>query len=153
MRDATKMAEQLGEEHLIGPFRSTDHVVRVHDRLAVRLNRQQITLQLEFPPPPIDGTSDIVPVTTLQMLYEEGTAQRNCAVSRAHEVAKGRAYVYRVLSPERATLQLDRSGRHWCLGEIKAAGNAPVRNETMDAVADWLASRPNTVSLEWEAPF
>jgi hypothetical protein len=153
IRDTLMMAEQLGEAHLLRPFRSTDHVVKVHDQLAQRLNRQGLRLDREFPRPPVAGTDAIVPLTTLKMLYGEGAEQHNCAVSRAGLVTGGHAYVYRVLSPERATLELVRSGRKWRLNEIKAGRNGEVRTDTILAVSEWLAGSSNAIPVTIDIPF
>ena len=67
---------------------------------------------------------------------------RNCVAGYAPRVENRRAYVYRVLRPERATLALTRAtSRSWKIGELYLAGNVDVAAQTRSAVTTWLASR------------
>lgn len=94
---------------------------------------------LAFPPPPVPGTQDVVPLTTSEELKNEGLAQRNCVGSYGRKVRSGGIYIYRVLSPERATLAivLGPDGC-WRRAEIRCAGNRPASRATRAALDQWL---------------
>lgn len=70
-------------------------------------------------------------------LLREGEAQHNCAATYAQRVAEGKAYLYRVAAPERATVCVLRRRRKWVLSEIKASCNRPVGFETAKTVTGW----------------
>ncbi|MBN1556934.1 MAG: hypothetical protein JW951_02165 [Lentisphaerae bacterium] len=93
-----------------------------------------------FPPPPVAGTPDIVPITDLKSLRQEGRTQNNCIASYESLIRERGYYVYRVLKPERATLSVYRGpGGGWYLGELRAARNRAVSNETAAKVQRWLS--------------
>jgi hypothetical protein len=93
-----------------------------------------------FPPPPLPGTDSIVPITTLQQLEAEGRIQRHCVVNYARAVCAGQVYFYRVLRPQRATLEVKLSGGKPELGEFKRAANLGVGSAAIDAVEAWFTA-------------
>lgn len=101
-------------------------------------SRQQPAGGPPFPPPPFPGTENLVPITTADDLLEEGRRQRNCVGAYAGRVRRGRCYIYRLLAPKRATVEIVLRKNGWRLGEIKAAENQPVRPSTEDFVRGWL---------------
>ena len=96
--------------------------------------------QLPYPPPPIPGTRDIVPVTSESQLRSEGRLQMNCVGSYSKRVKRGQDYIYRVMAPERATLMIHRGADGcWHCAELKARGNRHARDATIRHVEVWLA--------------
>jgi hypothetical protein len=92
-----------------------------------------------FPAPPVPGTDDIVPLTCSGQLAEEGREQTNCAGSYSTAVQCGALYVYRVVSPERATLSIVRGANGcWRIQELKGKRNVAVKKETLWHVQAWL---------------
>ncbi len=92
-----------------------------------------------YPPPPLPGTEDIVPLTSVARLREEGTIQRNCVGTYARRVQSGSIYVYKVLRPERATLSIQKNAwGGWSIAELEIAGNRRVQGFTRAAVQRWL---------------
>ena len=81
----------------------------------------------KFPPPPIPGTSTIIPLQSFAELKAESAEQSNCVgttTSYAERVRAGLLYVYKVLAPERHTLSLVKFGSNcWTIGELKRHGN------------------------------
>ncbi len=108
---------------------------------AARPARPRYTMD-PFPPPPLQGNDAIRPLTTPAELIAEGNAQYNCVgnrVSYEPSIRAGRCYIYRVLTPERATLSIVRRDAHcWAIGELKARGNRAVGPATRRAVRNWL---------------
>lgn len=92
-----------------------------------------------FPPPPVPGTPDIVPLRSAADLEEEGREQRNCVASYAWRVRRGMCYIYRVLQPERATLSIvPGPDGGWRRFELKRKENRGVRESTKHFVDRWL---------------
>ena len=120
---------------------------RMQEELARRQARQraideQIRLQRlrPFPPPPLPGTKDIVPICRGRDLVEEGRKQANCVGSYDSRVKDGKYYVYQVLSPQRATLAIVQSAdSNWRIDELKTRGNNQASKETLGAVNAWLS--------------
>jgi hypothetical protein len=105
-----------------------------------RRKRKSPTLPSAFPPPPVPGTPDIVPLTTSGQLKAEGSEQHNCVGTYARKVRAGDVYIYKVLNPERATLAIRLgSDGFWRRSEIECARNRPVSNSTKAAVDQWLS--------------
>ena len=103
-----------------------------------------------WPPPPIPGTTDIVPITSYSMLCEESSEQSNCVRSYWRTVAgeHGRTYVYRLLRPERATFTIvRRSGNTWYLSQIKRKNNKKVSPRTRRTVEKWLYGHSLSAAL------
>lgn len=91
-----------------------------------------------LPPPPFPGGAGIVPLSTIGDLVEESDRQRNCVATYADAVLEGEVAIYRVESPERATLSLRRRDDRWELDELRAAENAAVDLDTRRRVVSWL---------------
>lgn len=91
-----------------------------------------------FPPPPLPETETIRAIRSTLELSREGLEMHHCIGTYAEDVLAGRAYVYRLLAPERATLLVEKRGRHWGLGDIRKAANLRVREETYCEIESWL---------------
>ncbi|NDY55841.1 hypothetical protein G3N56_03680 [Desulfovibrio sulfodismutans] len=117
LKDCVRLGRQLDIRH---PVRAVcacatmEQAGRLHDRWSRRLNERAALATLggkneDFPPPPIPGTNAIIPIRTAMELLLEGREMRHCVFCHLPEVQAGEAYVYKVLSPERATLMIARS--------------------------------------------
>ncbi len=113
----------------------------LHDELVEQLNASDHARRrtLALPEPPLPGAGAIGPLTTAPEIIAEGRTMHHCVASYVERVATGAAYIYRVDSPERATLSLVRTAHGWNVGELKGFANAPVPSATRLAVARWLA--------------
>ncbi len=144
--DTLALARRLGLPERTRPFASLAHLRRIHDDLARRAGgrdwaRLRAGLPDRFPPPPWAGTAQVVPLRAPEDLRAEGEAMGHCVASLAPEVASGRAYLYRVLAPARATLSLRcRTPGDWRVEELRGYGNRAVGPEVRAAVAQWLDS-------------
>lgn len=140
---ATLIRDTLGMAYDDLPrFRNLRTLREAHDTLtteAITLAPAQGPNQ-KFPRPPVKGLAgSIVPIQSAADLIQEGIEQRNCVASYAGRVLSRESYIYRILTPERATLELVRmNGRRWQLGEFKAAGNSLPSQATIDLVEAWL---------------
>jgi len=92
-----------------------------------------------FPPPPLSGTAEIVPLTTADELWAEGLAQHNCVGGYAPRVHKDELYIYRILKPERATLSIHKKADgNWSIDQLLLACNRSVLPATRKRVQEWL---------------
>lgn len=143
------------------PVRRLAYLAEFHDSLVDDLNRARIlNMDVSFPPPPVEGTETIVPITNARELFEEGRAQHNCAALYIERVAvRQRVYIYKVLWPERCTLSLTRRGNRWVPSELKRACNELPSEVTRRVIEQWLIheasenmNEPSAMELE-EVPF
>jgi hypothetical protein len=141
LADIQQMADALGVDISRRRFRERRRLDGLFQDLAqdyTRLEDHRLKAS-RFPPPPVPGSDDIVPLRAPQALVEEGRQQRNCVAGYTERVAGGDTYIYRVLRPQRATLSLVRwPGGRWQIGELLRAGNHPVSAMTRRAVEAWL---------------
>ena len=105
----------------------------------MRSKKEAALRRLPFPPPPLHGTSDILPLTSRELLELEGREQNNCVAVHDMYVRRGGYYVYQVLAPERATLSIyrGRDGR-WRRLELRVKDNKNAKSSTETAVDRWL---------------
>ncbi len=93
-----------------------------------------------FPYPPIPGGDGIEPVTTLAALKKEGEIMCHCVFTHAGAIYRGKRYVYRVLKPERATLEVDLTTSPPRILQISLVHNARPGEETLKRVRAWFSS-------------
>lgn len=138
LRDVEEMSLRMKPVKSI-VISSIDRLSEVYEQMVEEINRVESEglFQYLFPPAPLQGTNAIEPVESPLELLREGEAQHNCAAQYTGRVAEGKAYLYRVLAPERATICVLKKRRKWVLSEIKAACNRPVGFETAKAVTAW----------------
>jgi len=124
------------------PYRSLGQLARRHDALELGFVDRAMPAQwarLAFPPPPLPGALSIRPLGSPEELRIESREQYNCVVSYAPRVARGGVYIYSVLHPERATLELRRRGDRWALSQLRIARNGRASRATYDVVRAWIA--------------
>jgi len=143
--DALRMAGLLNIRNgaqILARCRTFDAVQRLHDRWVERLNRQPGFVAVgrrSFPAPPIPGNDVIQPLRSEKELMEEGRLMGHCVASYAGEVRFGRRYIYRVLSPERATLEIQWRGGAPVVAQFNLARNREPSEKSWRAVHNWLA--------------
>lgn len=124
-------------------FQSVAKLRQTHHDVGVEYceRMEEARLNCKFPPPPLPGTKEIVPLSSPEELTAEGRTQRNCVASYAKWVESGTGYIYRVLHPERATLSIvPGPGGEWEIQQLKLAHNEPVALVTEHFVTVWLRS-------------
>lgn len=115
---------------------------------APRTRRTSRVSSSPFPPPPIPGTDFIVPITSREMLAEEGRIQANCVGSYGTRITKRQVAIYRVLSPQRCTLSIVPSGRRWVIGQLKTRANGKASTATYQTVHHWLTTMQPTINVD-----
>ena len=144
--DTRRLGFALGivdHETALSRCRNRSQLRRLHDRWCARYNRGQAPRpsrygDRRFPRPPIPGTADIVPIESASALREEGDRMRHCVGSYVLEVLEGRSFVYAVLAPERATLEVAFAKDGPCIRQLRLAHNRSPSAKTRMAVQKWL---------------
>jgi hypothetical protein len=93
-----------------------------------------------FPAPPLPGDADIIPITTIKDLLDEGAEMHNCVGSYVEMIMRRESYIYRVLRPERATLEISDTTDMHHIRQLKLAYNREPAAETWAKVRYWFAS-------------
>lgn len=155
--EVVRLAEEMHCLHLLQPFVSLRRIALFERRFrqAVaeytvwRKEAEQEWRSAGFTcrRKPPEGTADIVRLTTAAEVVEEGLRQHHCAGTMAESVARGKVALYRILRPERATLDLRPEGiGSWRIQQLRGFCNRPVSGDTRAAVEQWL-KRHNDLPL------
>ena len=124
-------AESLGCVDRLKPVRSLAQLEALRDELTeaeYRLEHEGV----EFPPPPLPPLAGrIEPLRTPAELWLEGREMKHCAADYVQAVAKGTAYLYRIVGCEeddidRATLMIvrDQTPTGWRISDLRRTCNA-----------------------------
>lgn len=138
LRDARNMAGHL-ERPMPSVFANIAHLRSFHDRLVAeyqdRPMRDEVILILpseevaSIPPPPLAGTDVIVPLITPDEIRDEAATMHHCADVYLPRVKKGDCFLYKVLAPVRATLEIRRTKSGWMVAQLRGFKNASVSAE------------------------
>jgi hypothetical protein len=142
LADVRTMARQLGRDDVPPRFFSIARLREVHRELSVEFCRlrPEDARAVRFPPPPLPGTPDIVPLRTPGDLMDEGSEQDHCVASYIPDVAAKDVYIYRVLRPQRATLSITRApDGAWQVDQLALRANGRPGRATWARVESWLA--------------
>ena len=111
----------------------------LHEFVLERYLAIERQVDVVLPKSPVPGTADIFPLLTARDLHEEGRVQHNCVGGYVSKVRSGRAYIYRILQPERATLEITMNSEgDWKIAQLKCRSNTAVSAATRQAVESWL---------------
>jgi hypothetical protein len=146
MRDVIRVGRMLrltDAEVCVARCKSIDHLIRLHDQWTNKLNSMTDHWEgdVSFCFPPVSGNDDIIPITNSHMLNMEGRVMSHCVASDRDKILAGRCYIYRVLAPQRATLELvrsDASRSSYYIGQLQLKGNATPYSLTFAIVQKWL---------------
>lgn len=145
--DTAKLGQQLGVAgygSLINACKIYAQIARLHERwsdqvLYINSLRTAGEKNDSFPAPPLAGSQHIEPITTLYDLLVEGKVMRHCIDVHESDIRSGKSYIYRVLYPERATLEMRITPRQgWMVRRLKTSGGRVPRMETKRFVQMWL---------------
>ena len=120
----------------------------LHDRWSTKLNKFSIDERVAatiakygtalFPMPPLIGTNTIIPITTAKELFQEGADMHHCVASYAGKIMQNQCYIYRILEPERATVEIGYENGTLLLNQIKLINNGKPSEETVEVVSKWI---------------
>lgn len=119
----------------------------LHEAWTKRLNSVKIDALVEkygekLPPPPLQGTDDIQPIDSVGELLLEGQIMHHCVGSYINTVRSGGCYIYKILKPERATLEIivSKTG-DWRVSQLKSYCNSAPSAHTFKHVQKWLIEK------------
>lgn len=144
--DTLRTRQEIGHPvNGVLPARTLQELQRYHDEAVEVLNefnqRAGCRTARPFPPPPLSGNENVVPITSARELRAEGVEMRHCVAIHESDVAMAKNYyVYRVVAPERATLAIRRTYRGWKIAELSGPRNKAVASETRLQVKAWFDS-------------
>ena len=122
----------------------------LHDRWTDKVNQRSYLVSdggTLFPTPPLAGNADIFPILSMEDLREEGRLMRHCVASYDRDVIAGKCYLYRMLRPERATIEVrTRKGKPE-LAQIALAYNQKPMATTRTAVQSWITTHHEQTPL------
>jgi len=155
-KDTLNMAEQLHWNNPNDMFRnikSRAQLKKTHDYLTEDLHRSGSTGQhienlvhkygSTFPPPPIADNASIQAIRSVSELIEEGKTMQHCVASYAEKVFKRKCYIYKVISPERSTVEIDLREGVPHIRQLQLHRNTRPSQVTFGAVKNWLVRSLN----------
>lgn len=142
--DVMRMGQMLGfsrnqQLNALRRCRSREMLNRLHNQWVRQLNRRGMNtedIQRAFPPPPLPGNDVIQALTSDADLMAEGRDMHHCVASYRNAVRSGYSYIYRVLEPQRATLEI--SCPQLSIVQFKLAHNEAPSEACWRAVQAWL---------------
>jgi len=144
--DTERLGRALGVINIpaaMGQCQSQAKLIRLHNQWASRFNKLKREVSVggydKFPQPPLEGNGSIVPICSLEELYQEGREMRHCVGSYADQVWQGRSFFYRVLKPERATLEVKITDSGPVFRELLLKRNGQPDDSTVANVKRWLS--------------
>ena len=133
---------------------TTASLQRLHDNLVDELNesrgakliRDQMGNPKPIPPAPLQSAYSIEPITEQIGLIKEGREMRHCIASHLFSVVSGDYAVYRMLEPERLTIEIVMTAWGQCfLKEVRGKGNRLPNATSMQIIEKWfLEFQPST---------
>lgn len=151
IRDTLNLARRNGQ--VFAHVDSREALQDQHDRLIGRFNRQshrnsaekriELAEELqerhgEYPQPPLSPVEGIEPLTSWLELLEERATMRHCVGSYDIPVALGATFIYRMVSPERLTISLERRNNTWITGEVRGSCNANPSPGALERIERWV---------------
>jgi hypothetical protein len=138
-------------EYLPGArIQSIDQYLKLREkyRALIRQDRIGRRQRPRFPPPPWPGEAGYAaPLDDWRALIRESLEMGNCTgkePSFLESVTQGRMYFYRIEQAwgmDRATLCVERDGRHWRIAQARGRWNATLRRSQLLCLAVWVADQ------------
>lgn len=150
--DITSMERLLNlEPHEM--FDSIKEIMGYHNHLTASLRQvrlEEFGVPNVFPDSPYVGTDTIIPINTLDELLKEEETMLMRVTDRAHRIAEGMEYVYRVFAPVRGTLSIEKDDMGiWKYSNMLRRRSFDVDAHIASAVFRLLTnSHPNQLSVD-----
>lgn len=143
--DVLRMIEDVSQ---LQNCATTAALQRLHDNLVEELNESRGTKLIRdpmgnprpIPPAPLQSAYSIEPITEQIELIKEGREMRHCIASHLFSVVSGDYAVYRMLEPERLTIEIVVTDWGQCfLKEVRGKGNRLPATASMDIIEKWFS--------------
>ena len=130
---------------IMANIRTTKQLEVLHDAWTQQLNRiaNQKHKAIIFPPPPFEGDSSMAPIRDYYELLHEGSTMHNCVASYKNEILSGNSYIYKLLYPERATIEIVpmKTAGYWRMNQIFTYCNQHVEESTKQYASAWFSKK------------
>ena len=149
-KDCLNMQATLFPNSLIPPFMEREYSIeelnQYHDKLVRDYNDPYINTSLTnkfpekcfYPKPFVPGNERIVHINNMADLYAEGRSMKHCIASYHHSILSEISCIYKVLHPQRATLELIRTNGYYSISQVKLKSNKEPSIATMIHIRRWL---------------
>ena len=144
-RDILRMTDDITE---LQQCTTINALNRLHDRLVVELNqrrgrdlvRDEYGQPVPLPEPPLPATDNIIPITSQAELVEEGQEMHHCIASHLKSVVDGKFAVYRMMAPERLTIEgVVMGGGQLVLREVRGKCNRLPSDASSTIIEAWFS--------------
>lgn len=152
--DTLSLGERLAIKDRLSRLKKCDSISslrNLHDTWSREYTTEKRTAMLrnltasygtnKFPLPLAPGCDGIVPITTIEELFAEGEEMHNCVASYAEKIMDGNSSIYKVLAPERATLEIASENNRLLNLQLKTFCNGEPTEATSLFVEKWLAKQ------------
>jgi len=119
-------------------------IEKIYNNLTKKIRTKRLIDNLpnnNFPPPPIKGNNWIVPLRGSRDLALEAQEMKHCARAYENAIIKGTYFIYKVLTPERATLgvELHKNNSPPSVDQLVSYCNDSLKLEVLhDHIHHWL---------------
>lgn len=112
----------------------------LHDQWTDLLNNLNTTTQTDIRLPLLNGTDsdNIQQIKTSHEVIKEGKSMNHCAASYIPRLIKQECYLFKVLYPERATLEIGIVGSQIFNKQLKLFNNREPSSDTKKYVKEWI---------------
>jgi len=145
-RDTHRLGTQLNIkslDYVLKNIKNFKQLAKLHDEWITLFNaKMEEQHQSEiFPAPPLAGNENIIPILNSYDLFLEGKLMHHCVGSYSDEVLTGQSYIYKILKPERATLEIGLDAEKPYIAQLVLAANQQPHSDTFLEIEHWLLSR------------
>lgn len=162
--DIARMAEVLkveADKAGVLDKMTSRRIGRIHDGLVVEMKKNSRESYFKgilekygsimFPAPPLKGNEFIVPIRDAGELYDESIEMHHCVSTYVDAIMQKQCYIYTVIKPQRATLEV-RLNKEFgnltsspALGQLKLKRNTLPSAETLSLINSWLRNAAKTL--------
>jgi len=148
-RDTILLGEAIEINNLkfvIEKIETQDQLNILHDKWLKRsFNKKNLNNNgIFFPPPPILGNSEIIPLITEQELFLEGKELNHCVYTCKKMIVDGYVFIYKMIKPERCTIEIIILDNSIFIGQIYKHSNVKVLISTERIIKKWVDTSTST---------
>jgi len=123
-------------------------LIKKHDQVIRKATNELLLREsIDFPSSPLIDSDSIRHIKNTKELAAESAYMNHCVASYAKAAINKKYYLYRVLSPERATLSLTRKKGKWLIDQLKCKNDRDASITTFEHVNQWLGSQSKTIKV------
>ncbi|MBF0290004.1 MAG: PcfJ domain-containing protein [SAR324 cluster bacterium] len=157
LEDVLLVGESLGYHQVEKQALNCNSVEKVeilHDRWTEKLNAKNLENEknnaVSFPRCPfVKLPEDIQFISNSYELQLEGALMRHCVASYINGAINGQSYYFRILAPQRATLQIKKDRSGFQIAQMKLVCNRLPAKKTFKFVGNWLSQAEYGKKNSW----